>query len=144
MNNRELERAKPVRGQSKMTRKVFALGLILAVAFVLYAQGDKSVKLSGYLIDNACSAGHAKDAGFAERAKKHKTTCALMTSCEGSGYAVYADGKLYKLDDTGNKGAAGILKDTETKEGVMVAVEGTVEGETVHVTKITEVKVATE
>jgi len=127
-----------------MSRKVFALGLILAVAFVLYAQGDKSVKISGYLIDNACSTGHVKDAGFADRAKKHKTSCALMDSCEGSGYAVYADGKLYKLDVAGNKGASQILKDTETKEGVMVAVEGTVDGETVHVTKITEVKVAAE
>src|SRR5258708_7434256 len=114
----------------KMTRKLFALSLILSVAIVLYAQGDKSVKINGYLIDNACSTGHLKDAGFAERAKKHKTTCARMPSCEGSGYAVYAGGRLYKLDAAGNKGASEILKDTETKEGVTVAVEGTVDGET--------------
>ena|SRR3977135_4237527 len=127
-----------------MTRKLFALGLILAVAVVLNAQGDKSVKINGYLIDNACSTGHLKDAGFADRAKKHKTTCARMPSCEGSGYAVYTDGKLYKLDDAGNKSAAEILKDTETKEGLMVAVEGTIDGETIHVTRISEVKVAAE
>ena len=123
-------------------RRVFALALILTVAFVLYAQGDKSVKLSGYLIDNACSEGHDKDAGFAERVKKHKKSCALMTSCEGSGFAVYADGKLYRLDDAGNKSAAELLKATDTAMGVKVAVEGTVEGDTVHVTKITEVKAA--
>jgi type 1 fimbria pilin len=127
-----------------MTRKLFALGLILMVAFVLYAQGDKSIKITGNLIDNACSAAHVKDAGFAERANKHKTSCALMPSCEGSGYAVYSEGKLYKLDEAGNKSAADLLKDTETKMGVMVAVEGTVDGDTVHVTKITEVKVAAE
>ncbi|HXM35925.1 MAG TPA: hypothetical protein VN920_12100 [Pyrinomonadaceae bacterium] len=127
-----------------MIRKVFALGIILTVAFVLYAQGDKSVKISGYLIDNPCSATHVSDAGFAERAKKHKTACALMPPCEGSGYAVYSEGKLYKLDETGNKSAIDLLKGTETKMGVMVAVEGTVEGDTVHVTKITEVKVAAE
>ena len=127
-----------------MTRKLFALGLILTVAFVLYAQGDKSVKISGYLIDNACSAGHAKDAGFAERVKKHKKSCALMPSCEGSGFAVFSDGKLYKLDEAGNKSASDLLKETDTTMGIMVAVEGTVDGDTVHVTKITEVKIAAE
>src|SRR5258706_5678389 len=127
-----------------MTRKLFALGLMLTVAFVLYAQGDKSVKISGYLIDNACSMSHAKDADFAERAKKHKTSCALMPPCEGSGYAVYSEGKLYKLDEAGNKSATDLLKATETKMGVTVAVEGTADGDTVHVTKITEVKVAAE
>jgi hypothetical protein len=123
-------------------RKVFALGLILTAAFVLYAQGDKTVKLSGYLIDNACSASHAKDADLAERVKKHKKSCALMPSCEGSGFAVFADGKLYKLDDAGNKSAAELLKATDTAMGVKVDIEGTVDGETVHVTKITEVKIA--
>ena len=123
-----------------MIKRIFALGLVLAVAAVLYAQGDKTVKLSGYLIDNACSSAHAKDAGFGDRVKKHKTSCALMSSCEGSGYAVYSDGKLYKLDDAGSKSAAELLKGTKTEMGVMVAVEGTVDGDTVHVAKITEVK----
>jgi|SRR5450432_1600953 len=127
-----------------MTRKLFALGLILTAAFVLYAQQATAVKITGYLIDNACSMSHVKDAGFAERAKKHKTSCALMPSCEGSGYAVYSEGKLYKLDETGNKSATALLKETETTMGVMVAIEGTVDGDTVHVTKITEVKGAAE
>ena len=127
-----------------MTRKLFAFLTILAFAFVLYAQGDKTVKLNGYLIDNACAAAHVKDANFGERAKKHKTSCALQPSCAGSGFAVYSEGKLYKFDEAGNKSAEGLLKDTETKDGVMVAVEGTLDGETVHVTKITEVKVAVE
>lgn len=127
-----------------MKRKLFALGLILTFAFVLYAQGDKSVKISGYLIDNACASGHVKEAGFADRVKKHKKSCALMPSCEGSGYAVYSEGKLYKLDDAGNKSASELLKETETTAGVMVAVEGTVDGDTLHVTKIAEVKAAAE
>ena len=126
-----------------MIRKLFAFLAILTFVIALYAQ-DKSVKLSGYLMDNACSASHAKDANFAERAKKHTTSCALMPSCEGSGFAVYAEGKLYKFDEAGNKSAAELLKATDTKSGVTVAVEGTVEGDVVHVTKLTEVKTATE
>jgi len=111
---------------------------------VLYAQGDKAIKLNGYLIDNACASAHAKEPAFGETVKKHATSCALMPSCKGSGYAVYSEGKLYKLDAAGSESAAELLKDTDTKEGVMVAVEGTINGDTLHVTKITEVKPAVE
>ena len=127
-----------------MTRKLLAIGIILTVACVLYAQDKKEVKISGYLIDNACANAHVKDANFGERVKKHSTSCALMPDCAGSGYAVFADGKLYKLDKAGSESAEGLLKDTDTKSGVMVAVEGTLEGETLHVTKLTEVKTAIE
>ena len=123
-----------------MTRKLFAFAIILAFAFVLYAQDNKAIKFSGYLIDNACANAHVKDANFADRVKQHSTSCALMPNCEGSGYAVFSEGKLYKFDKAGNESAEGLLKDTETKVGVMVAVEGTLEGNTLHVTKLTEVK----
>ena len=120
-----------------MIRKISILTILVLAAAMLYAQGDKSVKISGYLIDNAC-AESSKD--IATRAKNHSTTCALMDSCEKSGYAVYAeDSKLYKLDDKGNDSAAGLLKNTKTTKGVRVAVEGTVDGDTIHVTKLTEV-----
>jgi type 1 fimbria pilin len=122
-----------------MTRKLFALGTILILAFALYAQGDKTVKLSGYLIDNACASAHVKDANFGERVKKHKTSCALMASCESSGYAVYADGKLYKFDENGNKSARDLLESTQTAAGVEVAVEGTLDGDTLKVSKLSEV-----
>lgn len=122
-----------------MTRKMFAFGIILAFAFVLYAQGAKTVKIEGYIMDNACAAGHVKDANFGERVKKHSTSCALQPTCAESGYAVYtADAKLYKLDATGNKSLEELLKDTETKMGVQVSVEGTIDGDTIKVTKITE------
>ncbi len=123
-----------------MTRKLFAFGIILMFAFVLYAQGTTAVKINGYLIDNACATANAKDKDFADKAKKHKTSCALTPNCAGSGFAVLSDeGKLYKLDEAGNKSAEELLRNTETKMGVAIAVEGTIEGDTVHVTKLTEV-----
>src|SRR5437588_190762 len=83
-----------------MNRKLLTIALSLAFAAMLYAQGEKSVKLNGYLIDNAC-AESSKD--LSTRAKNHSTSCALMDSCEKSGYAVYGeDNKLYKLDEKGN------------------------------------------
>jgi hypothetical protein len=122
-----------------MTSKLFAFGIILAFAFVLYAQGAKTVKIEGYIMDNACAAGHVKDANFGEKVKNHKTSCALSPNCAESGYVVYTtDAKLYKLDQAGNKSAEELLKDTETKMGVQVSVEGTIDGDTIKVTKITE------
>jgi hypothetical protein len=120
-----------------MNRKLFAIVILFALGAMLYAQDNKSVKINGYLIDNAC-ADSAKDLGT--RAKGHSTSCAMMDACATSGYAVYADdNKLYKLDDAGNTSAAGILKSTKTKKGLKVAVEGTVDGDTIKVTKLTEV-----
>ena len=122
-----------------MTSKLFAFGIILAFAFVLYAQGAKTVKIEGYIMDNACAAGHVKDANFGEKVKNHKTSCALSPNCAESGYVVYTtDAKLYKLDQAGNKSAEELLKDTETKMGVQISVEGTIDGDTIKVTKITE------
>ena len=118
-----------------MIRKIPALTVIVLMASVLLGQ-QKTVTITGNLIDNAC-AESAKD--LDARAKNHPTSCALMEQCQSSGYAVYADHKLYKLDDKGNDSAAGLLKNTKTTKGVRVAVEGTVDGDTIHVTKLTEV-----
>lgn len=123
-----------------MIRKVFALTTIVLLAGVLFAQ-DKTVTITGNLMDNAC-AESAKDLGA--KAKNHSTSCALMDGCEKTGYAVYAtDNKLYKLDDKGNDSAADLLKNTKTKNGVKVSVEGTLNGNTIKVTKLTEITDAT-
>jgi hypothetical protein len=123
-----------------MTRKILASGIILAFAFVLYAQNaNKPVTIEGYIIDNACAGSHVKDPAFGERVKKHSTSCALSPNCAKSGYAVYtADAKLYKLDEAGHKSASELLKDTDTKVGVAVTIEGTIDGDIIKVTKITE------
>ncbi len=121
-----------------MNRKLLAISLLVAVAAVLYAQ-KKDVKLTGNLIDNACASHHVNDKDFGDRVANHTTSCALMSSCKGSGYAVYVDKKLYKLDEAGSKLAQDILEGTNTEKGVRVAIEGTLDGDTIHVTKLTEV-----
>jgi len=122
-----------------MTRKMFPLIIVLALmAGALIAQ-DKSVTLTGYLIDNSCAANHANDKTFATWVKTHGTSCATMEACEKSGYAVFAGDKLYKLDEKGNESAEALLKATKSKKGLKVKAEGTVDGETLKVTKLTEV-----
>jgi len=121
-----------------MIKKAFVIGTVLLMAVVALAREGKDVKLTGYVIDNACSARAAGENG-AEKVKSHTVKCAMMPPCAKSGYAVYADGKLYKLDEEGNKKAADILKNTKAEKGVQVSVEGNLDGDTLKVTKIVEV-----
>lgn len=124
-----------------MTRKL--LPLMAALALVLMAVAlsaqDKTVTLDGYMIDNACASSHVTDKTFGTWIKTHATSCATMENCEKSGYAVYADDKLYKFDDAGNTSAEELLKNTKSKKGLHVKVEGTVDGDMIKVTKLTEV-----
>lgn len=122
-----------------MARRILGLGMALLLAGVaVAATGAKSVKLTGYLIDNACSA-RANTEGGAEKVKNHTVKCAMMPNCEKSGYALFADGKLYKLDDAGNKKAVEIYKNTKVERGLQVSVEGDVEGDALKVTSMSEV-----
>lgn len=123
-----------------MIRKMFAVATIALLAGVLFAQGAKSVTITGYLVDNACGSHHPGDKEFG---KDHTVSCAKMESCEKSGYAVNGDGKQYKFDAAGNELAASLLDSTKSTKGLKVKVEGTVDGDTIKVTKLTEVVAAT-
>lgn len=128
-----------------MTRKLFAASLILALAAgsLALAQGQsKAVKIRGYLIDNMCAGGPDEDKDFEAEAKAHSISCALMSHCAKTGFAVAEGRKLYELDAGGNKLAEKALKaakDPKSKKGMHVEVEGTLEGSTLKATKLTEV-----
>jgi len=120
-----------------MNRKLFVVILSLAFAAMLYAQDPKAIKVTGYLIDNACADG-AKELN--SRAKGHSVSCALMDSCEKSGYSVVTDdNKRYKLNEKGEGLAVELLKNTKTTKGVKVDLEGNYNGAEVDVTKLAEV-----
>jgi hypothetical protein len=130
-----------------MSRKLFAVSLMLVVAGVLaFAQekgaSSKPVKLTGYLIDNMCAGAHGEDEGLEETAKGHPTACSVMPGCAESGFALVVEKKIYKLDEAGNKAASEVLKATKTQKGLRVEVEGTLDGNTVRATKVSEVKAA--
>ena len=125
-----------------MIRKLSLVAVAVALAAVFaYAQGEQlSVKLTGYVIDNMCAEMH----GTEEEAAKHPNGCGLMEACQKSGFAVISGEKTYKLDAEGNKLAAEALKAAKAKKGLKVDVEGTVEGDIFHVTKLAEAKAAVE
>lgn len=118
-------------------KRVLGLGVIMMMSVVALAADKKEVKLSGYVIDNACSARATGDTAL-DKVKAHSTKCAQMPNCAKSGYAIYADGKLYKFDEDGNKKVAELLKNTKAEKGFGVSVEGTVENDILHVTTIVE------
>ena len=118
-----------------MFRKISLVAVAVALtAVVAFAQGDekKTVKVTGYVVDNMCAGMHSSE----EEAKNHPNACALMPACEKSGFAVVAGDKTYKLDEQGNKLAADVLKGAKTKKGLKVDVEGTLEGDTLHADKL--------
>ena len=124
-----------------MIRKVslVAAAVALAATLALAQGGEKTtVKLTGYVIDNMCAEVH----GTEEDAQKHPNACALMPACEKSGFALISGGKSYKLDEQGNKLAADAVRAAKTQKGLKVEVEGTVEGSTLHATRLEAVKEA--
>jgi hypothetical protein len=130
-----------------MTRKLFTVSLMLALAaLVAFAQGGaKTVKVKGYLIDNMCAGEPEEDKDFEAAAKEHSLSCALMSHCVKSGFAVAEGRTLYVLDAAGNKLAEKALKaakDPKSQKGLHVEVEGTLEGSTLKATKLTEVAAA--
>jgi hypothetical protein len=119
-----------------MLRRSLVAVMVLVVAGAAFAAGEgREVKLNGYIIDNMCASAHPND--LADTAKGHPTACATMPNCIKSGYSVVADGIQYKLDEDGNKKVIALLKGAKSKKGFAVAVEGTVEGDTLRVKKIT-------
>ncbi len=112
------------------------VAIVLLIASVVFAAGRReNTTLTGYLIDNACG---VKNAGDAEKIKGHTKACALMPPCVKSGYAVYADGKLYKLDKAGNAKAEALLKSSKNDKEIKVTIDGEKEGDEIRVKSITE------
>ena len=84
----------------------------------------KKAKVTGFLIDKACSGGVAKKDNPTEAAGNHTKKCALMEKCVASGLGVFADGKFYELDENGKTMAKAFLEKSTLEKGVKVTVEG--------------------
>ncbi len=108
-----------------MIRLLLALGLLLSSPLA-------AETIYGILVDKMCSAGIEKK-GY-EAAEQHTRKCALMPKCQASGFGVVTDdGKFLKFDATGDAKALEALKQTTEEEGLVVAIEGKIEGDTVTV-----------
>lgn len=121
-----------------MPRKFFySLTALVALSLVALAQGNKSVSLTGYIVDKACSAREArKDAPGAT----HSKGCALSDSCAKSGFGVFADGKYVEFDEKGNGLAKSALEKSSKDKGAKFKVTGKVADGKMAVESISEVE----
>jgi uncharacterized protein YdeI (BOF family) len=117
-------------------RKTFIAALVMLIAGVAFAANEgKDVTLTGYIVDNVCAPKYAVSPDLV---KAHTVACALARSCVKSGYAFYSDGKLYELDQDGNTKAEALLRNTGSKTGPQVKIEGSLDGDTLKVKSISE------
>jgi len=118
---------------------VFASGSLVAQEKT--AMKEKMYK--GYLTDKMCGSGFVKsgDAKIAAtKAKKHTKDCALADDCKASGFGVVVGAKFLKFDEAGDKLALEYLNGTKKESNLLVAVNGTMDGNNLKVTSIKDVK----
>lgn len=107
-------------------KKSLALVLATLLCVSIFAVAKpKKTKVTGFLIDKACSGNVAKKDNPMEAAAGHTKKCALMEKCVASGLGVFADGKFYELDDKGKEMAKAFLEKSTLDKGVKVTVDGT-------------------
>jgi hypothetical protein len=70
---------------------------------------------------------------------KQNQSCSLATNYSRAAYGIITQDKhFYKLDDAGRNWALKLLKDTPDKDNLKVVVTGEIEGDTIHVTNMSE------
>jgi hypothetical protein len=118
-----------------MKRTSVVIGLVMLLSSLAFA--GAADKWTGWIVDNACS---ARMKGDVAKAKTHAKTCAMMPGCEKSGYSlVTEDGKAFKLDAAGNAKVSEVLKATKSDKGLNVTVEGTLDGDMIKTSSVSEV-----
>lgn len=111
------------------------LVLVLLAASALAGGQGKNEKVSGYLVDVACSAELAEKGAAA--AAKHDKECLGMADCVASGYAVLtAENKVIKFDARGNEEAKKALAASTKDKDFKVTVNGVVEGDSIAVASL--------
>ena len=121
---------------TSFTRTLWIVGLLPACA--AFAAGPTEIK--GILIDKECSAKaeeHVLPTGIVGGmvvAEAHTRECALMPSCQKSGYGVFTwDQKFLSFDAAGNREALAALKNSKKLVNLEVEVTGEIQGDTIKV-----------
>jgi hypothetical protein len=83
------------------------------------AATGETIEITGTVIDNMC-AGEQTPEQLSEFIMMHDKSCALMSHCAASDYAIFADGKLTKFDADSNAKVAEFLNKDDSKLDVVV------------------------
>ena len=130
-----------------MKKYAFMVLVIFASAIVAKAQEKNDMKASsdpkpmvGYLVDEMCGSKMAMSDVKKSNAKaaRHTKDCALSDHCKASGYGLVSGGKFYKFDDAGDQKAVAYLDATKKESKLKVSVVGTLDGDKLKVTSISD------
>ncbi|HEY6272907.1 MAG TPA: hypothetical protein VIX19_13075 [Terriglobales bacterium] len=111
-------------------RKVVLI-LLAATALSAFAA---DTKVKGYLVDMACG---REEGTRPEFGMKHSKACLQMPECAESGYGILTeDKKIVRFDPAGNEQAKKFLADLKKTTDIKVTVTGTLDGDSMTVSKI--------
>jgi hypothetical protein len=106
--------------------------ILLAAAALSAFAADTKVK--GYLVDMACG---REEGTRPEFGIKHSKECLQMPECAQSGYGILTeDKKIVRFDTAGNEQAKKFLADLKKATDIKVTVTGTLDGDSMTVSKI--------
>ena len=126
-----------------MHKKLFLSTAVSALLLSLVAIGiaqEKSVSLTGVIVDKMCSARVGKAPDVMAAAVGHKKGCALSDGCQASGFGVFSDGKFYEFDAKGNELAKASLTKSKKEAGAKFKVDGKLAENKLTVTSISELE----
>jgi phosphoribosylamine-glycine ligase len=107
-------------------KKLFLSGLLLCFILSFAFAQETTVTLKGDIIDNLC-AGSKSPEELTAFVKAHSKECATAPDCAASGYAIFADGKLYKFNKESNAKIEEFLRKADSK--LQAVVEAKMAGE---------------
>lgn len=126
-------------GAPPMNLKTGLITLALICILPSAHAADKTVKMSGYLVDEACTGELKHSANQVAAVREHTRQCSVM--CNATGFEILSDGKWYPLDENGNKLARQLVSTSKVEKGNYVNVEGVIGlRNRIAVSKITETK----
>ena len=99
---------------------VLALGMCAYVRVARAADEDKTVKVSGVVIDQMCGEKMLKKDDPQKAAEGHKKDCALKCGPE-AGYAIISEGKMTKLSADSKDKVEEYLKKEDSKTEVTIS-----------------------
>jgi len=116
-----------------MKRILLTVAAVLLAVTVVSAKEAKTMLLKGYIVDNHCAAKQTKDQ-MDSFIKAHSKGCTVSEPCAKSGFAIYANHKLYKFDKKSNEMISEFLAKPDTQ--LLVAAEVKKEGNEVRLISI--------
>ena len=111
---------------------IMVMAALVLTASVGFAQ-EATVTLKGDIIDTMC-AGEKNAEQLSAFVPTHTKECAMAPQCAASGYNIFSNGKLLKLDTASNAKVVEYLKGADSKLQVEVMAKQT--GDTLSVVSI--------